>query len=95
MRITPVILTYNNPGVLPRTLAYLEIHGFTPSSVCIIDNGSNPVNASLVATFCANSNIRLISYQTNHGAWCALNNFLEEHSDGLGEVLRTRLTHYT
>jgi GT2 family glycosyltransferase len=87
MKITPVIQTYNNPHVLPRTLAHLEMHGFGPSSICILDNGSRRADAEQVQIFCAQNHVHLISYQENHGAWWGLNKFLDESSRDLGDIL--------
>lgn len=87
MLITPVIITYNNPCVLPKTVDLLELHGFDSTSVCIIDNGSKETDAHAIKCFCATRKIFLVTYKTNFGVWWALNKFLEEHAQSYGGIL--------
>jgi len=82
--IKPVIVTYNNPAVLGRSLSKLLDLGFVSSDVSVLDNGSR-AEAQLEAKEIAEaSNCNFIPISVNRGWGGAINYYLDNIHGSLG-----------
>jgi GT2 family glycosyltransferase len=75
----PLIISYNNPGVLRRTVYKLLSIGFDIKSLTIYDNGSSVDVNRQIRVLTQRAGIRLINSPTNRGWGGAINNFLDDH----------------
>lgn len=67
MNYLPLLLTYNNPEVLPETLSNLSRLGFESASITVIENGSQLALKQKALDYCHNANVKVRDYPINRG----------------------------
>ena len=87
MNYLPLLLTYNNPEVLPETLSNLSRLGFESASITVIENGSHRALKQKALDYCHSANVKVRDYPINRGWGGAINDYLSSTVFGTTDIL--------